>query len=413
MSVILIPIIITIAILSVVLPVAIGVYVYGDAKRRKMNGILWTLISVFAPGFIGLIIYLIVRADRSFMNCPKCGKNISENFAVCPGCGFSLRNRTCPTCGRTIERDWNVCPSCANFIPEEMRIKKPAKPQKDKGMTRILMLVILIPVFLCLLIIAGIFMFTAEDTHVESFLATHIEPQEVYCSELDIDKWISDCDKKGEGVYALKAVEIWEITDTTKLLVYRNDGMYDAHDSLVNGTTGTVFRNPEVQISYYDNGIDYGTGLSYFEFYSDGEVDIALTTDGEPTDCQVTEVSDIEYAVTEIEMYGASISVVIPENRTDVYEFAIELYQGDTLASTFGTESSDGKPLTGKIGGSDMLDYNTCLKYDSFSVCLLDENGKEILRSEKYPLWSEDGILSTESVFRIETKDGTESIVPY
>lgn len=414
-SAILMTIIITIAVLSAVLPVAIGMYVYDDAKRRKMNGVLWTLLSVFAPGFIGLIIYLIVRADHSVLNCPKCGKNISENFSVCPECGFSLKNRRCPTCGRIVERDWNVCPTCANEIPEDMKLKKIAKPRKDKGMKRILLLVILIPVFLCLLIIAGILMFSAEDVHVESFYATHVSPEEVYCSEIDIDKWISDCDKKGEGVYALKEVEeIYGISGvTTSLIVYRNDGMYDANDSLVNGTSGTVFRNPTVEISYYDPGIEYGTGLSYFEFYSDRAVDITLTTDGEITDYEVTEVSDIEYSVTEAEMYGASISVVIPEDRADVYEYAIELYQGDTLASTFGTQSSDGKPLTGKIGGSDMLDYNTCLKYDSFSVCLLDENGKEILRSEKYPLWSEDGILSTESVFRIEIKDGTESIVPY
>lgn len=413
MSVIIIPIIITVLILCIALPIVIGVYVYNDAKRRKMNSVMWTLISVLAPGFIGLIIYLIVRADRSLLNCPKCGKNINESFAVCPGCGFSLWNRQCPTCGRTIERSWNVCPSCANSIPEEMRIKKPAKPQKDKGMTRILLLVILIPVLLCLLTIAGIFMFRAQDTHIDSFFATHIESGEVYSSELDIEQWISDCNKKGEGVYALSASELQEATVITKMLVYRNDGMFDAHDSLVSGTTGTIFRNPEVEIAYYDPGIEYGTGLSYYEFYSDRPVDVTVTTGGEITDYQVTEVADIEYSVTEAEMDGASIVMVIPENRTDVYEYAIELYQGDTLASTFGTQSSDGNPLTGKLGGSDMLDYNTCLKYDSFAICLKGQNEEVILRSGKYPLWSEGGFLNTSSVFCIETKDGTESIVPY
>ncbi|MBO5934191.1 MAG: zinc ribbon domain-containing protein [Clostridia bacterium] len=316
-SVILITIIITIAILSVILPVAIGLYVYDDAKKRNMNGILWTLLAVFAPGFIGLIIYLIVRSEHCVLNCPKCGKNISENFSVCPGCGFSLKSRVCPTCGRTVERNWNVCPTCANEIPEDMKLKKIAKPQKDKGMKRILLLVILIPVFLCLLIIAGILIFSAEDVHVESFYATHVSPEEVYCSEIDIDKWISDCDKKGEGVYALKEVEeIYGISDvTTSLIVYRNDGMYDAEDSVLNGT--------HVEISYYDQATENGTGLSYFEFYCDRAVDVTIITNGETTDYEILEVADVEYSATETatetetEINSDSVPEVITEDITE------------------------------------------------------------------------------------------------
>lgn len=310
-SVILTTIIITIAVLSAILPVAIGMYVYDDAKRRKMNGVVWTLLSVFAPGFIGLIIYLIVRADHSVLNCPKCGKHISENFSVCPGCGFSLKNRRCPICGRLVERDWNVCPTCANEIPEDMKLKKIAKPQKDKRMTRLLLLVILIPVFLCLLIIAGILIFSAEDVHVESFYATHVSPEEVYCSEIDIDKWISDCDKKGEGVYALKEVEEkYGISDvTTSLIVYRNDGMYDAEDSVLNGT--------HVEISYYDQATENGTGLSYFEFYCDRAVNVTMKTNGETTDYEILEVADVEYSAAETEINSDSKPSVIPENITE------------------------------------------------------------------------------------------------
>ena len=43
------------------LPIMIGVYVYRDANRRGMNAILWTLVAVFAPSLIGLIIYLLKR----------------------------------------------------------------------------------------------------------------------------------------------------------------------------------------------------------------------------------------------------------------------------------------------------------------------------------------------------------------
>lgn len=52
-------------ILAVVIgfPIMIGVYVYRDAERRRMNATLWTLVAVFTPGLTGFIIYLLVRGD--------------------------------------------------------------------------------------------------------------------------------------------------------------------------------------------------------------------------------------------------------------------------------------------------------------------------------------------------------------
>ena len=85
------------AVLAIAVPVAIGVYVYKDAKERHMNPVLWTVIAVLAPGFIGFIIYLIARNDHPALSCPKCGHGISESFAVCPSCGYSLKNN-CPFC---------------------------------------------------------------------------------------------------------------------------------------------------------------------------------------------------------------------------------------------------------------------------------------------------------------------------
>ena len=43
--------------------ILIGVYVYRDAERRDMNGLLWALVAVFVPSLIGLIIYLLVRGN--------------------------------------------------------------------------------------------------------------------------------------------------------------------------------------------------------------------------------------------------------------------------------------------------------------------------------------------------------------
>ena len=44
-------------------PILIGVYVYRDDTRRRMNAALWTLIAVAASGLIGFIIYLLIRGN--------------------------------------------------------------------------------------------------------------------------------------------------------------------------------------------------------------------------------------------------------------------------------------------------------------------------------------------------------------
>ena len=52
-------------ILLLIIPVSIGIYVWRDAKRRRMNAVLWTIIAVFAPTLIGFIVYLLVRSSYS------------------------------------------------------------------------------------------------------------------------------------------------------------------------------------------------------------------------------------------------------------------------------------------------------------------------------------------------------------
>ena len=83
--------------LLIALPILLGVYVYRDATRRGMNAVLWTLLAVFAPGLVGLIIYLLVRSNYSDATCQKCGKPVRESFAVCPHCGTPLKEH-CGNC---------------------------------------------------------------------------------------------------------------------------------------------------------------------------------------------------------------------------------------------------------------------------------------------------------------------------
>ncbi|MGA7226575.1 MAG: PLDc N-terminal domain-containing protein, partial [Candidatus Acidiferrales bacterium] len=44
-------------------------YVYGDAKRRGMRHVMWTLLAIFIPDMIGVILYFILR-DPLMNKCP-------------------------------------------------------------------------------------------------------------------------------------------------------------------------------------------------------------------------------------------------------------------------------------------------------------------------------------------------------
>ncbi len=102
------------------------VWVYRDAERRGMNGVLWALL-VFIGNLIGLLIYLIVRSSNgstakesltsrpSSQMCPKCQLPLSPTYVFCPSCGDRLRS-DCPRCHKPIEKDWKVCPHCGEKL---------------------------------------------------------------------------------------------------------------------------------------------------------------------------------------------------------------------------------------------------------------------------------------------------------
>ena len=132
-------------ILLLIIPVSIGVYVWRDAKRRRMNAVLWTIIAVFAPTLIGFIVYLLVRNSYSDLECPSCGTPVTKEYAVCPKCGAKLR-MSCPQCAFPVEPDWKVCPHCAAPLPEDIREVTAPVRRKDKALWKILAAVIILPV---------------------------------------------------------------------------------------------------------------------------------------------------------------------------------------------------------------------------------------------------------------------------
>jgi hypothetical protein len=85
-------------------------YVFGDAKRRGMNHVLWTLLSIFIPNAIGIILYFILR-DPIPVPCPSCGQPARKGHAYCAGCGTAVR-AACPQCRQPVEPGWRNCARC-------------------------------------------------------------------------------------------------------------------------------------------------------------------------------------------------------------------------------------------------------------------------------------------------------------
>ncbi len=90
-------------------------YVYADAKRRGMHYVMWTLLAMFIPDGIGIILYFVLR-DPPMRACPSCAQLAKSGFTFCPHCGTSLLP-TCPNCGRGVELGWSNCPHCGTKLP--------------------------------------------------------------------------------------------------------------------------------------------------------------------------------------------------------------------------------------------------------------------------------------------------------
>ena len=85
-------------------------YVYSDARRRGMRHVMWTLLALFIPNAIGVILYFILR-DPLLRACRACGSMVSQGFAFCSKCGTALA-KSCPECRAAVEPEWLHCTKC-------------------------------------------------------------------------------------------------------------------------------------------------------------------------------------------------------------------------------------------------------------------------------------------------------------
>jgi len=89
-------------------------YVNADTKRRGMHSTLWTLIAIFVPYLMGVVVYFLVREPLPF-NCPQCGAVVTGRFYYCPACKYNLRP-ACPQCKRDVRPDDKYCSYCAQEL---------------------------------------------------------------------------------------------------------------------------------------------------------------------------------------------------------------------------------------------------------------------------------------------------------
>lgn len=85
-------------------------YVNKDAGRRGMNRVLWTLIAIFVPNALGIVLYFVLRKPRVSV-CPQCGTAVEPGFGFCPSCRHRL-NPVCPQCQRGVNAGAKFCPYC-------------------------------------------------------------------------------------------------------------------------------------------------------------------------------------------------------------------------------------------------------------------------------------------------------------
>jgi hypothetical protein len=102
-------------------------YIYGDAKRRGMRYIVWTLLAIVIPNAIGIILYFVLR-DPMPVFCSSCGARVKSTFTFCPQCAKALRP-TCLQCGHALERTWSHCPNCGAATPAGKNVVAPAAQQ--------------------------------------------------------------------------------------------------------------------------------------------------------------------------------------------------------------------------------------------------------------------------------------------
>ena len=56
-------------------------YINRDAGRRGMSRLAWTLLAIFIPNALGIVLYFVLRKPRP-PNCPQCNAVVEPGFGL-------------------------------------------------------------------------------------------------------------------------------------------------------------------------------------------------------------------------------------------------------------------------------------------------------------------------------------------
>lgn len=341
---------------ALAVPAAIGIYVWRDASARGMNAVLWVLLALLAPGFIGLIIYLVVRSEHSSLRCPACGKPAREDFVNCPWCGTRLREPvTCRNCGTPMEPGWRNCPACGTPVPEEQW--ETAVPKKDKGLGVLLTILVAVPVVLVAVMAAGI-IFSVRSQNVGTWSSTHAtDPEDIEELSQDVRDILRErC--SGEGVYVLHERIPAEEEGDDLFLLYRNDGIYSVG---VNVVEGGWFRKPGVEFQCTEVRSE-GETLVLFDRWAEqqptpvvqdnrGEALEYVYIELDGTGCHMLQSNDWHYEAYPAADERITVTVNMKNCPEGLYGVALHITDenGETIMSQY-VCNADGSALSGSDG---------------------------------------------------------------
>ena len=136
---------------------AVGYWVYKDAKRRIEDPVLIAMAVVLGlvPPYVGALVYMLFRPPEYLedvrereleiraiesrlggadLKCTVCGCEIEPDFLVCPVCTTKLR-AACTACSRPLEPAWQVCPYCETPVPVEAPVTLAPRPGRRRSST--------------------------------------------------------------------------------------------------------------------------------------------------------------------------------------------------------------------------------------------------------------------------------------
>jgi hypothetical protein len=70
-------------------------FVYGDARRRAMPAVPWTLLALFVPNLLGFLFYFVMRRPIG-SPCPQCGQSTLPEQRFCSWCGYERPSPSSP-----------------------------------------------------------------------------------------------------------------------------------------------------------------------------------------------------------------------------------------------------------------------------------------------------------------------------